>query len=79
MTIAGGTRTVEAVSARSTTAHLLGVAKGDALLKIESVSYLEDSRPIEYYEAWHRGDRGKIEIEILAGVAENERVPSFAS
>lgn len=79
LTVAGGTRTVEAVSARSSTAHLLGVAKGDALLKIESISYLEDGRPIEYYEAWHRGDRSKLEIEIAAGVVENGRMPSFAS
>ena len=74
-----GTRTVEAVSARSTTAHLLGVNRGEALLKIESVSFLANGRPIEYYEAWHRGDRSKIEIEIATGAAENGRISSFAS
>jgi GntR family transcriptional regulator len=79
LTVSSGTRTVEAIPARSSTAHLLGVNKGEALLKIESVSYLEDGRPIEYYEAWHRGDRSKIEIEIAAGVPENLRTPSFAS
>ena len=78
-TIVSGTRTVEAVPARSSAAHLLGVNKGEPLLKIESISYLEDGRPIEYYEAWHRGDRSKIEIEIAAVVAENGRMPSFAS
>lgn len=79
LAVASGTRTMEAVSARSSTANLLGVHKGDPLLKIESTSYLEDGRPIEYYEAWHRGDRSKIEIEITAGMAENGRTPSFAS
>lgn len=48
-------------------------------MKIESISYLEDGGPIEYYEARHRGDRSKIEIEIAAGVMENGRIPSFAS
>ena len=79
LTIASGTRTVEAVSARSSTAHLLGVNRGEALLKIESVSFLANGRPIEYYEAWHRGDRSKIEIEIATSTAENVRVSSFAS
>ena len=79
LTVASGTRTVEAVPARSSTAQLLGVNRGEALLKIESVSFLENGRPIEYYEAWHRGDRSKIEIEIATGAAENGRVSSFAS
>jgi GntR family transcriptional regulator len=60
------TRTVEAVAARSPMTTLLGVGKGEPLLKIESVGYLDDGRPVEYYEAWHRSDRSKIEIEILA-------------
>ena len=79
LTIAGGTRTVEAIPARSSIAHLLEVNKGEALLKIESISYLADGRPIEYYEAWHRGDRSKIEIEIVAGVMENVHIPPAAS
>jgi GntR family transcriptional regulator len=79
LTVASGTRTVEAVSARSSMAHLLGISKGEPLLKIESISYLGDGRPIEYYEAWHRGDRSKLEIEIAAGVVENGRVPVFVS
>lgn len=79
LTVASGTRTVEAVSARSQLAHLLGVQKGEPLLKIESISYLSNGRPIEYYEAWHRGDRSKIEIEIAAGMSEPVRLPSAAS
>jgi len=77
--VASGTRTMEAVSARSSAAHLLDVQKGVPLLKIESISYLEDGQPIEYYEAWHRGDRSKIEIEIAPGMVENGRTSSLAS
>lgn len=65
LTVASGTRSVEAVLAHPPLAALLGVDRGDPLLKLDSVSFLDDGRPLEYYEAWHRGDRGKLEIEIL--------------
>ncbi len=65
LTVASGTRTVEAVLAHPPLAGLLGVERGDPLLKIDSVSFLADGRPLEYYEAWHRGDRSKLEVEIL--------------
>jgi GntR family transcriptional regulator len=68
--VASGTRTVEAVAAQRPLTMLLGVAKGVPLLKIESVSYLADGRSLEYYEAWHRGDRSKFEIEVVAGSPE---------
>lgn len=63
--IASGRRTVEAVQARAPISSLLDVAKGSPLLKIESVSYLPGGQPVEYYEAWHRGDRSKFEIEMI--------------
>ena len=69
LTVATGTRNVEAVLALPPLTTLLDVRKGAALLKIESISYLPDRQPLEYYEAWHRGDRSKIEIEIAGDVA----------
>jgi len=63
--VAAGTRTVEAVLAHPPLTALFGVARGDPLLKIDSVSYLADGWPLEYDEAWHRGDCSKLEIEII--------------
>lgn len=69
LVMASGIRTVEAVAATATLTRLLHVAQGAPLLKIESTSYLADGRPLEYYEAWHRGDRSKFEIEMVASAA----------
>lgn len=63
--VASGRRTVEAVLAHPPISTLLEVRKGAPLLKIDSVSYLADGRPLEYYEAWHRADRSKFEIEVV--------------
>lgn len=65
LSVVSGKRTVEAVLAHPPLTALLGVERGDPLLKIDSVSFLRDGRPLEYYEAWHRGDRSKLEIEVL--------------
>jgi GntR family transcriptional regulator len=32
---------------------------------LDSVSYLEDGCPIEYYHALHRGDRARFEAELF--------------
>ena len=32
---------------------------------LDSVSYLEDGTPIEYFHALHRGDRSRFEVELL--------------
>jgi len=65
LVVASGTRTVEAVGAQAALGRLLQVEKGAPLLKIESTSYLADNTPLEYYEAWHRGQRSKFEIEVV--------------
>lgn len=64
LTVVSGTRTVEAVSARPPLTTLLDVHRGEPLLRIESVGCAAEDRPVEYFEAWHRGDRSKIEITI---------------
>ena len=66
LTVATGRRTIEAVAAQAPLTRLLKVEKGAPLLKIESTSYLADGRPLEYYEAWHRGNRSKFEIEVVS-------------
>lgn len=63
--IARGRRRMEAVGASEREAGLLQVAAGAPLLKLDSVSYLEDGTPLEYYRALHRGDRSQFEIELV--------------
>lgn len=63
--LARGRRFIEAVAATETEAMLLGVRPGSPLLYLRSVTYMEDGRPLEYYEAKHRGDRSRFEVEVI--------------
>ncbi len=63
--IARGHRTLEAVPANQYEADLLRIEKGAPLMLLESVSYLGDGTPIEYYHALHRGDRSRFESELI--------------
>lgn len=65
LSIARGRRFIEAVNAGEEDARLLEVERGAALIRLESVSYLENGRPLEYYQALHRGDRARFEIELV--------------
>lgn len=63
--IARGKRYLEAVPANEVEAELLEIKKGAPLLLLDSVSYLADGTPIEYFHALHRGDRSRFEVELL--------------
>ncbi|MGB2963608.1 MAG: GntR family transcriptional regulator [Anaerolineales bacterium] len=63
--IARGRRFLEAVIANQLEAELLKVDVGSPLLLLNSVSYLPDGRPIEYFHALHRGDRSRFETELI--------------
>lgn len=63
--IARGRRTIEAVGANEYEAELLRIDRGAPLILLNSVSYLEDGTPIEYYHAVHRGDRSRFEVELV--------------
>lgn len=65
LVIARGRRVIEAVPASEYEAHHLQVAKGAPLILLDSVSYLADGTPIEYYRAFHRGDRSRFEVELV--------------
>jgi GntR family transcriptional regulator len=67
LSLARGRRTIEAVAADARQARLLRVRKGAPLAYLQSVSYLADGRPIEYYIAFHRGDRSRFEVELVRG------------
>ncbi len=60
-----GRRAVESVPAGAREAALLGVAVGEPLLYLRSVTWLPSGRAIEYYEAHHRGDRTVLEVELV--------------
>jgi GntR family transcriptional regulator len=60
-----GRRTIEAVAANQYEAQLLGVEEGAPLALLDSVSYLRDGRPIEYFHAVHRGDRSRFVVEVV--------------
>jgi GntR family transcriptional regulator len=63
--IARGRRTLEAVAANAYEASLLQVEEGSPLMMLDSVSYLEDGTPIEYFHGVHRGDRSRFEVELV--------------
>ena len=65
LVISHGRRTIEAVPANEREAQLLMVEDCDPLLLRNSVTYLEDRTPLEYYTAVHRGDRSRFEVELL--------------
>lgn len=65
LVIVRGRRTVQAVPANEYEAEHLDVPKGAPLILLDSVSYLEDGTPLEYYHALHRGDRSQFEVELV--------------
>jgi len=65
LSIARGRRFIEAVAANELEAKLLQVERGAPLVMLDSISYLEDGRPVEYYHAVHRGDRSRFEVELV--------------
>jgi GntR family transcriptional regulator len=63
--IARGRRYIEAVSASAEDANLLKIVKGDPLILLNSVSFLENGTPVEYYHALHRGDRSRFVVDLF--------------
>ncbi len=63
--IARGHRSIEAVPANEHEARLLRVQGGAPLILLDSVSFLSDGTPVEYYHALHRGDRTRFEVELI--------------
>jgi GntR family transcriptional regulator len=60
-----GRRMVEAVPASKYVSELLNIRKGSPLILLNSVSYMVDGTPVEYYYAFHRGDRSQFEVELV--------------
>jgi GntR family transcriptional regulator len=73
--IAKGRRYIEAVLATDTEAELLGIGRGAPLLMLDSISFSESERPIEYYHALHRGDRSRFEVELVRSRSSGTKGP----
>jgi GntR family transcriptional regulator len=59
-----GYRTIMAVAADTRQSNLLSVQKNSPLISFDGVTYLEDGRPIEWYQSVHPGDRGKFIVRL---------------
>lgn len=65
LALSHGRRTIEAVPANKRTAQLLQINVGDPVLLLNSITYLQDGTPLEYFHAVHRGDRSRFEVELV--------------
>ncbi|TVQ39702.1 MAG: GntR family transcriptional regulator [Spirochaetaceae bacterium] len=65
LSIARAERTLEAVVAGEEEARLLQIAPGSAVQYIETVTYLTDGSPIEFSQAWYRGDMARFTFELF--------------
>lgn len=63
---ARGVRSAEASVASPERAKHLDVAAGDPLLVLRSIGYDADGEPIEFFVAYHRGDRSRFEFQLSA-------------
>jgi GntR family transcriptional regulator len=71
--IYGARRTVEAVLATKELSKLLGVAPGNPLLLVTSVSWGRDQRCFDYYTSWLRSEVVKVTIEARARIEDAPR------
>jgi hypothetical protein len=57
-------QTIQAIDASRETAGLLGIRPGGALLFFEHVSFSQDNVPMEFLQAYYRGDRYVLHSEL---------------
>jgi GntR family transcriptional regulator len=70
--VVGARRVLEAVVAADKLAGLLEVERGAPLLYIESTSWDRDLHPFDFYRAWLRTDRMKIEVQVASAPGRQE-------
>jgi GntR family transcriptional regulator len=76
--IESGKRSLEAGKAEGMLARLLEVAAGDPVLYIESVGRDDRGDVVEYFQAWHRADRSRLEISVVRRESGLILAPMFA-
>src|SRR3990172_7185251 len=70
--IAAGRREIEAVLANEEEGRLLEVERGAPLLRLESVSFLEDGRPMEYFSGVFLS---RFVVELDRQVRQDDAIP----
>lgn len=60
-----GRRTIQTRAAGAAMAADLGVRRGTPVMLLTSVGLDRHERPVEYFEAWHRGDRTVFEVDLV--------------
>jgi GntR family transcriptional regulator len=78
LTLARATRTLEAVPAGAGLAAHLGIRPGVPVLLLKSRTFLSSGQPVEYFVAWHRGDRSRFEVNLTRQEIHRAVVPSAA-
>jgi GntR family transcriptional regulator len=79
ISVAGGSRSLEAVLAGPKLARLLKLDAGDPVAYIESVMWDQKERSIDCYRAWLRTDRLRLDIQISAGHGSDVLPPNLIS
>lgn len=59
-----GKRYIGVSLAKEHEASLLHMEVGAPLIELDSITYLEDGRALEYFHALHRGDRTRFEVDL---------------
>jgi GntR family transcriptional regulator len=76
--IDSGHRSLEAVAASPMLARLLEVRTGDPILAIESVGRDATRRVVEHFQAWHRADRTRLEMDVVRGQRVRSGAPALS-
>jgi GntR family transcriptional regulator len=71
--IVSGVRRVEVAAAGARHARLLDIKRGSPLLVLRSVGYTTGARPVDYFVAYHRGDRTAFEVELSTPIGKASR------
>jgi GntR family transcriptional regulator len=64
VTMVEAERTIEAAAADREVARVLGIRTGAPVLRLHSTARDRTGRPIETFDAWHRGDRTLFELYV---------------
>jgi GntR family transcriptional regulator len=76
--IESGHRSLEAVLATGMLAKLLKIDAGDPVLAIESVGRDSSGHVVEYFQAWHRADRTRLEMDVVRDQRPRPALPPSA-
>lgn len=72
-----GRRLVEAVPASPAIAEALGLRPRDPVLLLHSTAWDVTGRPVEYFVAYHRGDRSRFQVNLRRHRAGESALPNM--